>query len=59
MSERTSAPTIDELERMLASNDPLEIEIQPDGSIRSVPKGTANNADVKPITMRYAVQEFY
>ena len=30
-------PTIAELERILASNVPLDIEIQPDGSIRSVP----------------------
>lgn len=52
-------PTIEELERMLASNEPLDIEIQPDGSIRSVPKGTANSADVKPITFKYAVAEFY
>jgi hypothetical protein len=52
-------PTIEELETMLASKEPLEIEIQPDGSIRAVPKGTAVNADVKPITMKYAVAEYY
>ncbi len=40
---------------MLASNEPLDIKIQPDGSIRAVPKGTANNAEVKPITAKYAV----
>lgn len=53
--------TIEELETMLASKEPLDIEIQPDGSIRAVPKGTAVNADVKPITMKYAVAvaEYY
>lgn len=34
-------------------------KVQPDGSIRAVPKGTAVNADVKPITMKYAVAEYY
>lgn len=52
-------PTIEELERMLASNEPLDIEIQPDGSIKAVPTGTANNADVKPITAKYAMAEYY
>lgn len=52
-------PTIEELERILASNEPLDIEIQPDGSIRSVTKGTANNADVKPITLKQAIAEHY
>jgi len=52
-------PTIEELERLLASNEPLDIEIQPDGSIRSVPHGTAKNADVKPVTFKYAVAEYY
>lgn len=56
---QTNKPTIEELERMLASNEPIDIEIQPDGSVRAVPKGTANNADVKPITMKYAVAEYY
>lgn len=52
-------PTIEELERMLASSEPLDIEIQPDGSIKAVEKGTAKNAVTKPITARYAMQEFY
>lgn len=56
---KTEKPSIEEVERILASGEPLEIEIQPDGSIRSVPKGTAKNADVKPITFKYAVAEFY
>ena len=30
-------PTIEELERMLASGEPLKIALQPDGSIRAVP----------------------
>lgn len=51
--------TIEELERILASGDSPDIEIQPDGSILAVPKGTAVNAGVKPITMKYAVAEFY
>jgi hypothetical protein len=52
-------PTIEELEKMLASGEPLDIEIQPDGSIKAVPKGTAVNADVKPITFKYAKAEYY
>lgn len=59
MNEPNQRPTIEELERMLASNEPLDIEIQPDGSIRAVPEGTAKNADVKPITHKYAVAEYY
>lgn len=34
-------PTISELEQMLASKDPLDIEILPNGEIRAVPAGTA------------------
>lgn len=52
-------PTIEELERILASGENPDIEIQPDGSIRAVPQGTANNADVKPITFKYAKAEYY
>lgn len=48
-------PTIEELERILSSGEQPDIEIQPDGSIRAVPKGTAKNADVKLITFKYAV----
>lgn len=29
-------PTIEELERMLASGEPLKIQLQPDGSIKAV-----------------------
>jgi hypothetical protein len=36
-----SCPTIEELERMLASGEPLKIALQPDGSIRAVPDTTA------------------
>lgn len=48
MNER---PTIEELEKMLASNDPLDIEIQPDGSVRAVPDGTAQNSKPKILTV--------
>lgn len=51
-------PTIEELERILASGDE-PIQINPDGSVSSVPKGAAVNADVKPITYKYAVAEYY
>lgn len=50
---------------MLASKEPLDIEILPDGSIRAVPKGTARNAEinsgglVKLITAKYASHEYY
>lgn len=59
MSEEIPRPTIEELERMLASGEELDIEIQPDGSIRSVPKGTAKNATPKVITAKYAQAEYY
>ena len=39
-------PTIEELERILASNASLKIEIQPDGSIRAVPSDAAKRAVV-------------
>ena len=42
--------TIGELEALLASDEKLDIEIQPDGSIRAVPAGTANNA--KPTILK-------
>ena len=53
------APTIEELERILASGEPLDIEIQPDGSIRAVPKGTANNATPEVITLKKAMATSY
>lgn len=59
MKTNHNKPTIEELERILSSGEQLDIEIQPDGSIRAVPKGTANNADVKPITFKYAKAEYY
>lgn len=51
--------TIEELERILSSGERPDIEIQPDGSIRAVPAGTAVNADIKPITFKYAVAEYF
>jgi Uma2 family endonuclease len=52
-------PTIEELERILASGEEPDIEIQSDGSIRAVPKGTANNAKPVVLTAKYAAAEFY
>lgn len=52
-------PTIAELEALLTDNQEMDIEIQPDGSIVSVEKGTAQNAEVKIITSKYAAAEFY
>lgn len=52
-------PTIEELERMLASNEPLDIEVQPDGSIRAVLQGTAVKHEPRIITHKYAVAEYY
>lgn len=52
-------PSIEELERMLSSGEPLDLEIQPDGSIRAVPEGAAKKSDFKPITHKYAVAEYY
>ncbi len=40
-SAAVKRPTIEELERMLASSEPLKIALQPDGSIRAVPDTTA------------------
>jgi hypothetical protein len=57
--DNISRPSIEALEKMLASTEPLDIEIQPDGSIKAVPKGTANNATPKIITFKQAVQEYY
>lgn len=51
--------TIEELEAILASNEPMDIEIKPDGSIHAVPKGTAQNATPQVITAKYAVAEYY
>ena len=35
---KRSRPTIEELEEILASDESLDIEVQPDGSIRTVPQ---------------------
>jgi hypothetical protein len=49
-----SAPsvTISELEALMTSHEELDIEVMPDGSIRAVAKGSANNAkpDSKPLS---------
>lgn len=52
-------PTIAELEQILASETEEDIEIQPDGSLVTVPKGTAEKHEVKIITSKYAAAEFY
>lgn len=39
-------PTIEDLEDILSSGKEYDIEIQPDGSIRAVEKGTAKDAVV-------------
>lgn len=43
--ETDRRPTIEELERMLASGEPLKIQLQPDGSIRAVRPVTAAIAE--------------
>lgn len=57
--ERKPLPTIAELEDILSSPEAREIEILPDGSIRAVPMGTKQDAEVKPLTAKYAAAEFY
>lgn len=51
--------TIEELEAMLNSDEELEIEIQPDGSINAVPKGTARNAKPRILTFEKALGDDY
>lgn len=58
-SNERPRPTIEELEAILASGEKLDIEIMPDGSIRAVPEGTAQNAKPRVITHKYAVAEYY
>jgi len=58
-SEPKPRPTIEELERILASGEPLDIQIQPDGSVVAVPKGTAVNAKPEVLTAKYAAAEYY
>lgn len=58
-SEERPKPTIEELEKILSSGEKPDIEIQPNGSIRAVPRGTAVNAKPLVITYKYAVAEYY
>lgn len=51
--------TIDELEALLNSEEELEIEIHPDGSIDAVPKGLANNATPRVFTLKEALGDSY
>lgn len=46
-------PTLEELQIILESKDPLEIELQEDGSIKAVPLGTA----VKRTVMKESLAE--
>lgn len=52
-------PTIEELERLLQSGKDMDIEIQPDGSIKAVPLGTKKDSNFKPMTFKYATAEYY
>jgi hypothetical protein len=51
--------TIEELEAMLNSDEELDIEVQPDGSIVAVPKGLANNATPRVLTLKQALGDKY
>jgi len=59
MSDERPRPTIAELEAILDDPEEMDIEIQPDGSIRAVPKGTKQDAKPRIITSKYAAAEFY
>lgn len=59
MSDERPKPTIAELEAILASDEDLELEIQPNGEVRAVPRGTKNDATPTIITSKYAAAEFY
>lgn len=52
-------PTISELEELLSRDEDLDIEIQPNGEIRAVEKGTAKPSNFKPLTFKYAVAEYF
>lgn len=52
-------PTIAELEAILSSTEEREIEIQPDGSILAVPKGTADNQQPMILTSKRAKRDYY
>lgn len=58
MSEERPKPTIEELEALMQRDD-LEIEILPDGSIHTVPRGTKNDAKPVVLTSKYMKAEFY
>jgi hypothetical protein len=59
MNNQPKPTTIEDIERILASDDEPDIEIQPDGSIRAVPKGTKKDSKPKVITAKYATAEYY
>ena len=48
-------PTIEELQSILDSNEPLEIEVQENGSIRAVSLGTAVKREVKKMDLQEAL----
>jgi len=50
-SQEKPKTTIDDLEAILKSGKEYDIEIQSDGSIKAVDKGTANNAIVIPASL--------
>lgn len=52
-------PTIEELEKILASGEKPDIAILPDGSIRAVKAGTAKSSKVKVITIKQALSTSY
>ncbi len=47
--------TIDELEKILNSQEELEVQINPDGSITAVAKGTAVNSQPRILTLEEAL----
>jgi len=50
-------PTLEELQTILDSKEPLEIEVQEDGSIKAVPMGTAVKRTVKTVSLQDALAE--
>lgn len=50
--------TIEELERILSEPRDLDIEIQPDGSIRAVEKGTAKSHEVKVLSIEQVASSY-
>jgi hypothetical protein len=59
MSEEKTRPSIEELERILASNEPLDIQINPDGSVTAVEKGTAVNSTPKVLSLKEVSATYY